>query len=278
MNREELLIEADELNEAMANPELRIFDATIVFDPNAKDSAHDLYKKGHIPGAAFIDHSVLSDPNSPLMYMIADESTLASAIGTLGISNDTPVVIYSSEMLAWATRIWWVLRYAGHRDVRVLNGGLEAWKGELEQGESIYEASQFATHLTPSMFASAEDVIAATKDGNTCVVNTLMPEMYAGTVDVPYAGHIPGSVNHPLTDFMNGHYLMSDDDLKHRFKERMTGERLITYCGGGIAATLNACAALVSGVEYVSVYDGSMSQWVAQALPIEKGSEPGTPV
>jgi thiosulfate/3-mercaptopyruvate sulfurtransferase len=87
------------------------------------------------------------------------------------------VVVYSTEMLAWATRIWWVLQYAGHRNVRVLNGGLQAWKGSLETAEDTYIATTFDTDLSPQMFASREKVISSITDGGACVVNTLTPEI-----------------------------------------------------------------------------------------------------
>ena len=165
---------------------------------------------------------------------------------------------------------------AGHRNVRVLNGGIEAWTGELEAGDSSYPKSSFTVNLSPGMMASKEEVLKVIGDGATCIVNTLPEAMYKGETDVFYGGHITGSVNHPFSDFMNGNYLLPDDELKQKFAEKMTGQRLITYCGGGIAATLNACAARLAGIEDVAVYDGSMSEWLAEELPITQGSEPGS--
>lgn len=275
MKREELLIEAEELASIIDEPNLRLFDASVVFDPAAGENAHERYLTGHIPGTVFLDHAVLSDASSNLMYTIPDEKTLGAAIGSLGISNDTPVVVYSTEMLAWATRIWWVLQYAGHRNVRVLNGGLAAWEGELETTENKHAATTFSTGLSPHMFAGKDEVLASITDGSACVANTLTPAMYRGEEDVFYAGHITGSVNHPLFELMDGQYLLPDATLAEKFRQNMTSDRLITYCGGGIAATLNACVAKLVGMEDVAVYDGSMSEWMAEELPITTGSETG---
>ena len=276
MKREELLIEEEELVTIIDNPNLRLFDATVVLNPAAAESGHDRYLAGHIPGSVFLDHAVISDPNSHLMYTIPDEKALGATIGALGISKDTPVVVYSTEMLAWATRIWWVLQYAGHRNVRVLNGGLQAWRGALEIAENKYVPTTFNTDLSPQMFASKEEVLSSITDGSACVVNVLTPEMYKGEADVFYAGHISGSVNHPFFELMDEDYLLPDTTLAEILEQKMIGDRLITYCGGGIAATLNACVAKLVGVDDVAVYDGSMSEWMAEELPITIGVDTGS--
>lgn len=276
MKREELLIEEEELVTIIDDPNLRLFDATVVLNPAAAESGLDKYLAGHIPGSVFLDHAAISDPNSNLMFTIPDEKTLGNAIGALGISRDTPVVIYSTEMLAWATRIWWVLQYAGHRNVRVLNGGLQAWTGALEIAENRYLPTTFNTNLSPQMFASKEEVLSSITDGSACVVNTLTPEMYKGEADISYAGHISGSVNHPFVELMAGDYLLPDTNLAEILEQKMIGDRMITYCGGGIAATLNACVAKLVGVDNVAVYDGSMSEWMVEELPITNGADTGS--
>ena len=276
MKREELLIEEEELVAIIDDPNLRLFDATVVLNPAAIENGHDRYLAGHIPGSVFLDHADISEPDSNLMYTIPDEKTLGEAIGALGISRDTPVVVYSTEMLAWATRIWWVLQYAGHRNVRVLNGGLQAWKGALQIAENKYLPTTFNTDLSPQMFASKEEVLSSITEGSACVVNTLTPEMYKGEADVFYAGHISGSVNHPFFELMDEDYLLPDTTLAEILEQKMIGDRLITYCGGGIAATLNACVAKLLGVDDVAVYDGSMSEWMAEELPITTGTDTGS--
>ena len=275
MKRQELLIEADELLSDINDPALRVFDATIVFDPNA-ESAETRYRKGHIPGAAFLDHNALSRSDTSLMYMLPEEEALGQAIGTLGIGNDNPVVVYSTDMIACATRIWWVLRYAGHRNVRVLNGGISAWQGDLETTEQTHPATTFSTSLSPRMFASKDEVLEAVKAGDSCVVNTLPPEIYRGESGLPYDGHISGTANHPRTEYTDGDFMRSTEDIAASFKNKDTGKRLITYCGGGIAATVNACAAKLASIEEVAVYDGSMSEWLAEGLPVTQGAETGS--
>jgi thiosulfate/3-mercaptopyruvate sulfurtransferase len=276
MKREELLIEEEELVAIIDDPNLRFFDATVVLDPASAESGHDRYLTGHIPGSVFLDHAAISDPNSNLMYTIPDEKTLGEAIGGLGISKDTPVVVYTTEMLAWATRVWWVLQYAGHRNVRVLNGGLKAWKGNLETSENKYVPTTFNADISPKMFASKEEVLSSIIDGSACVVNTLTPKMYRGEEDIFYTGHISGSVNHPFFEFMDGNYLKPNSSLAKILETKNAGERLITYCGGGIAATLNACVVKLIGNNDVAVYDGSMAEWLKGDFPVTRGACKGS--
>lgn len=275
MKRSELLIEAAELETIINDDELRLFDATVIFDPSAP-GAQTRYETGHIPGAVFLDHNHLSDQSSALRYTLPDEALLATLIGNLGIGNENPVVVYSTDMMAWATRVWWVLRYAGHRNVRVLNGGIGSWTGDLETGNRAPQPpAEFVPNTSASMFANKEEVLAAVSDGQACVINTLPQQAYEGAEGGMYPGHITGSTNHPLTDLLDNNYLLSDDLLKDRFSSQAADQRMITYCGGGIAATLNAAAALVAGINDVAVYDGSMSEWIAEDLPLTQGSEAG---
>ncbi len=170
MNHDRFLIEADELLTKINNPDIRIFDATIMFyiglspEQAAKmPTAHAQYLAGHIPGACFFDHQLFSDPLSDYEYMLAPDRILAGEIGKIGIANDSEVILYTTAILACATRAWWLLRYAGLENVRVLNGGFAAWKkagGAVEQEEQKYSATQFMAQFNPAMIASLAEVKA----------------------------------------------------------------------------------------------------------------------
>ena len=255
MNRDSILIEADELLKKLENENIRIYDATIT---------DDMYLQGHIPGAAYFDHEKFSDPNSPYIITILPEDALVAQIGNAGISNDSEVVVYACGMLPYAARAWWILRYAGHNNVRVLDGGLSAWKnagGTIEQESRRYEPSVFKGRFRPDMFASKEEVLEAMEDGNVATVNVLPIESYE-------ASNIVGSTCLPCMNLMLGmDYFLPDDKLALRLKEVSQYKRIITYCGGGIAAAVNAMAHVMTGQENVAVYDGSMSEWVGEGLP-----------
>ena len=250
---------------------IRLYDATILFfRSESEPTAYEQYLEGHIPGAAFFDHQDFSDSSRDYMYMVLPEADLATQIGQIGISEESEVVFYTTGMLPCATRAWWILRYAGHNNVRVLNGGLSAWKkagGKIEQGARQYEASKFECRLRPNMFASKEEVQAAMEDGGVCTVNTLSLESHQ-------QAHIVGSsclpCDHLMQDMTS---FVPDDEIASLLKEESQHERIITYCLGGIAATVNAMAHLIAGNENVSVYDGSMSEWVGEGLPTTTGGK-----
>jgi thiosulfate/3-mercaptopyruvate sulfurtransferase len=265
MNRDSMIIEADELLKKLANENIRIYDATIQFFRSKSDpTAYEQYLQGHIPGAAFFDQQKFSDANSAYMYTILPEAELAAQIGNIGIAEDSELIFYASGALPSATRAWWLLHYAGHNNVRVLNGGLAAWKeagGLITQEARQYEPATFKCRLRSNMFAGKEEVRAAMADGEVGTINTLPLESYE-------AAHIAGSSCLPCLELMQEMAaFLPDEMLALRLKEKSPYKRIITYCGGGIAATVNAMAHLIVGHENVSVYDGSMSEWVAEGLP-----------
>lgn len=256
MDREKMLIEPEELLGKLGNENIRIYDAAI---------SDDQYRQGHIPGAAFFDHQGFSDPNGKYEYTILPDAELAILIGDIGISNDTEVVFYAWGMLPYAARAWWILHYAGHNNVRVLNGGLAAWQdagGRLEQEVRHYEASIFKGGFRSNMFANKEEVMDALKDSEVAVVNVLPPVSHE-------ASHITGSSCLSCLELMHDmDFFLPNDRLASRLQETSQYRRIITYCGGGIAAALNAMAHVMVGQENVAVYDGSMFEWVGEGLPL----------
>lgn len=262
MEREKVLIEAGELLTKLDNENIRIYDASIV---------DDMYLLGHIPGAAYFDHERFSDPNGRYELTISPEDKLAEQIGNAGISNDSEVIVYACGMLPYAIRAWWVLKYAGHENVRVLNGGLSAWKeagGMVEQEPRQYEPTVFHPQFSPGMFADKDEILQAMEDDAVNIVNVLPPESYEGK-------RIVGSTNLSCMDLMQGDfkqgfdYLLPNDVLALRLKEMSKYKRIITYCGGGIAAAVNAMAHVMTGHNNVAVYDGSLYEWLGEGLPVE---------
>lgn len=272
MKREEMLIEADELLNRLGDPNLRIYDATILFFRKESElTEFEQYSQGHIPGAAFFDHKQFSDATSKYMYMVPPQETLAAEIGAIGISAESEVIFYTTDMLPCATRAWWLLRYAGHNNVRVLNGGLTSWKdagGALESGVRQYEQASFVCNLRSEMFVGKEAVLASIEDSQVCAVNTLSQQNYD-------EGHITGSTLLSCMDLMHDmRAFLPTAQIANRLQEETQYQRVITYCGGGIAATVNAMAHLMAGSSNVAVYDGSMDEWTKEGLPITTSASP----
>jgi len=265
MRREEALIEPEELLRILGQDNLRLYDASMQFFPDPSGlTLQEKYQQEHIPGAAFFDHDLFSDQDAEYDYTILPEAELAAQIGRIGISAASLVVFYTPGFLPYATRAWWILRYAGHDNVRVLNGGLQAWKtagGPVETGEHRYPPAQFTARLRPGMLATKEEILASLEDPQVRIVNTLPKESHA-------EAHIVGSVCQPGFNMVSAMTtFLPDDQLSERLREEAQAKRVITYCGGGILATLNAMAHLLAGNENTAVYDGSMSEWVGEGLP-----------
>lgn len=266
MQRSDVLIEAEELLTKLDDPNLRIFDATIAFFRQEDDpTAQEQYQKEHLPNAGFFDHDNFSISDAKYMYTVLEPDDLARAIGEIGISAENEVVIYTMDMLASGTRAWWVLRYAGHQNVRVLNGGLNAWKaagGETASGGHQYAPTTFEGILNPAMFVDKDEVQAALATDKTATVYTLAKETYGGKF-------ITGTTCLPFTALApDMQTLVADDEMAKLIADEAQSERVITYCGGGIAATVNAVAHLIAGNENVAVYDGSLSEWMGEGLPV----------
>lgn len=281
-----LLVDANWLNEHLNDDQLRILDVTTFLDipedgPAAITAGLEPYQREHIPGAAFADlvHE-LSDQDAALPFTVLDSATFAEHIGALGVSNEHHVVIYDQGAMMWATRLWWNLRLEGFDRVSVLDGGLPAWQQAgypTASGTDTYPPTNFVAHRRPELLADLAQVLAAIEGTDPGVVNLLDPDTYSGvtkTYDRP--GHIAGSSNVFAGSLMNADgTLATPDTIRNRF--RGTGalrtKQPITYCGGGIAATVGAFQLARVGREDVAVYDGSMNEWASDpSLPMETGS------
>lgn len=282
------LVSADDLA-AAAGPDVLVVDATTRLtntaegEPYQVEPAIDGFRTAHIPGAVFADiPNAFSDPGAPFSLAVPTSEQFAAAAGALGIGEGTHVVAYDTAGNAWATRLWWLLRAFGHDAVSVLDGGLGAWTAAghpTESGEPAPTAATFTPRWRPELLATTDEVRRLSAGGDGVLVNALDPATYRGEQEIsPYSrrGRIPGSANLPLFELLDpatGRFL-DRDALAAKLQEAgiLGADRAVTYCGGGIAATLPAFAAyVVSGAE-VAVYDGSLSEWTADAaLPVETG-------
>ena len=282
----EYLISAQELMQQLNDPAVRIYDTSVLLlaaeQGYTSQPGRERYLREHIPGAGFINLSEdWSDTRSPYNNTLPQIDALAEAIGRDGISNDNLVVLYSSSHLMWATRAWWLLRYAGHTNVKVLNGNLAAWLDAglpVEAGAKVYAAATFSPSERADVFVSTAEMVAGMEEG-VCTVNALSPALYEGTGEFYYGrrGHIPGSRSLYFSDLLENEFFLPAEQLHQTLEARgmLSASRTLIYCGGGIAATLEGFACALVGQENVGVYDGSMSEWATdEELPLTLGSKP----
>ena len=283
----QFLVSVEALAEQLAASDLRIIDATVFLHPAKTgyraESGWEPYCSGHIPNAVFMDLiRTFSDTSTGLGFSRPRPEVLAEALGALGISDTHRVVIYSSGHVMWATRAWWLLRYAGHDDVAVLNGGLQAWQSAglpLATETPSLPPVSYRPSPRPELFVDKEEVARNMGALGVCTVNALAPEVYAGTGDMHYGrrGHIPGSLNVHYDALLERGHFKSAPALRDVLQSQglLDAARVIAYCGGGISATVDGFACQLLGKTNVAVYDGSMADWVRdESLPLTVGSAP----
>ena len=268
----DILIQADELASRLDDPKVVVLDATVILAREGNRSiakpGHDAFEAAHIPGAQFLDATVdVSKTDSPYNFTIADAAQLEDAAQRFGIDDDSLVVFYSTSHVMWATRGWWVFHYAGHTNLRVLDGGFDAWQagGHPTTSDTATRArGNFRANLRTGVFADKDEVLAATEQG-ACVINALTASSHRGDgFNYGRAGHITGSTNLPFDEVIVDGKFAPSADLADALQRHSSKEnRVITYCGGGIAATVDAVACLMTGYQDVAVYDGSLSEWTS---------------
>jgi thiosulfate/3-mercaptopyruvate sulfurtransferase len=283
----EFLIETEALERRLGNPDLCILDCTVHLVPDPKITYQVVpgradFEKGHIPGAQFVDvQGDLSEQNHRLRFMLPSADAFGAAMSRFGVGEGTHVVLYSTANPWWATRVWWMLRIFGFDNAAVLNGGWQKWIREqrlVETGPALpHQPARFVVRAQRPLMVGKEDVLQAIGDPGTCTINALLPEQHAGTGGNSYGrpGHIKGSVNLPAAHLINPdtNEFLPPAELRKRFEALGAFDRrVITYCGGGIAASADALALVMLGHPEVRLYDASMSEWASDPnLPMEIG-------
>lgn len=279
-----LLVSTDWLADRLDDPSLRVFDCTTQIDLKPGTlrfpSGRPLYDAGHIPRAAFADLTTdlnLHDEQDN-WFMLPSPGDFARAAGAIGIGDGATVVLYDQGQTMWAARLWWQLRVHGF-DAAVLDGGFAKWTAEgrpVTAEPTAFAAATLTPRLRRELLASTADVVAATRGGDVCLVNSVGPEQHRGTSEhhAGRPGHIPTSVNVPAADLLDPdtNAYLPPAALRELFGREGAGSgggRVITYCGGAIAASSAALALALAGVDDVAVYDGSLREWASDPeLPL----------
>lgn len=263
-----LTVSPEWLHDHLGEADLVVVDATTHLTADADGtprpvSGLETYRPEHIPGALFADLlGDFADPSSPLPATAPDHERFAAAASGLGIGDGATVVVYDQHEGFWATRFWWHLRFEGFDDVAVLDGGLPAWKAagyEVTDEIAVPTPRTFSGVRRPELIRSTEDVTAALDDENTILVNVLDEATYRGDVaSYGRPGHIPGSINLPVARLRDPETgtLRPLEELRAEFEAAglLDEDRtVVTYCGGGIAATGVAHALALAGREDVAV-------------------------
>lgn len=280
--REKVLITVAQLAEHIrAGEPLTILDVRWRLD--APDG-HATYLEGHLPGAVYVPlEDELSDPTvaGRGRHPLPTGRNLEAAARRWGVRREKLVVAYDDWNRVGSGRVWWLLTASGLTNIRILDGGLAAWRaagGELEAGE-VTPAPGNVTLLHEDMYDSSRPTLTAEQVDTVTLLDARPPERFRGDGDEPggaVAGHIPGAKSLPcgalLTD--DGTFL-SDDALAGLLADRGAGgdAPVAAYCGSGISATV-VVAALATLGRQAALYPGSWSEWSADpSHPVARGSE-----
>ena len=226
------------------------------------------YEDEHIPTAGFADlKGDLCDRDSDIEFAVPEPQAFCSAMGALGVGDDTRVVLYDSLMSAWAARVWWMLRWVGFDNAAILDGGLKLWKAEgrpLSDNPARHPHRQLTCNPRPRLIADRKEVTVAITDPDVKLIDTLPEASYRGEMTIyDRPGHIPSAVNVCGIDMLdeNGRYL-PQNELQAMYPGDRNA-RQITYCGGGILASSNAFVMTRLGFTNVAVYTASLQEWAA---------------
>ncbi|SFB49868.1 thiosulfate/3-mercaptopyruvate sulfurtransferase [Cohnella sp. OV330] len=284
------VIAAEELAARLGEPGLVVTDCRFVLGQS--DAGRTAYDEAHIPGAVYLD--LERDLSAPVgahggRHPLPALDALAAALGRAGIGAGTEVVAYDDQGGAMASRLWWLLRYAGHDAVRVLDGGFAGWRragyAVTAEPPSVAPAT-FVPSPRPELLVDARRVrevvgAKAAGAGDTAALVTLIDSRdgarYRGEVEPidRKAGHIPGAINRPFGEGRDAEgKWKSAAAQRERFADLPQDGEVIVYCGSGVTATPNVMALLEAGFTDVKLYAGSWSDWISyEENPVALGEE-----
>ncbi|WP_066946156.1 sulfurtransferase [Streptomyces lushanensis] len=242
-------------------------------------SGRPAYEAGHLPGAVYVDldTELAGPPGVDGRHPLPDVTAFGAVMRRAGISQDTPVVVYDGGQGWAAARAWWLLRWTGHPDVRVLDGGVAEWTGPLTTEIPRPAEGDFAPVPGSLPVLDADGAAALARSG--LLLDARAPERYRGDVEPidRVGGHIPGALSAPTMGNVaeNGTFLPARE-LAARFQAlgATSGTEVGVYCGSGVSGAHEVLALEIAGIR-AALYPGSWSAWTADgSRPVAKGPDP----
>ncbi len=260
------LIDAETLLARLADPGLRVLDAR--FELTEPAAGRRAYAAGHVPGAVYVDldEDLAAPPRRHGgRHPLPDLTRFARTMGARGIGNEHEVVVYDQSGTMYGARAWWLLRYAGHDRVRVLDGGWTAFLeagGEPELAVSSHPPARFAPRPRAELVVGRDDVRRLVGDCSALLIDVRAPERYRGEVEPldPRAGHIPSAINLPYEDNQEGGRFLAPERLAERYAAARGKDTVVAYCGSGVSAAHAVLAMAEVGLA-ARLYPGSWSDW-----------------
>jgi len=235
------------------------------------------YTQFHITNAINLYHKSLYKSGIELKGKLAEPENLYKKLGKTGLDPTKTIILYDAKTGKYAARVFWVLDYLGYKDVKILDGQLEAWKAERKPVTAMVKTAKKAdvSPLTPepSKIASIDEVEQAINSGSALLIDAREPVEFNGT-EGHYAkkGHLPGAVNLPFNEVLKkGTFVDKSQLMKILGNKNIDGSKpVIVYCNTGIlASSVYIALKYIAGFGQVKVYDGSFEEWVEQGKEVE---------
>ncbi len=285
------LIDAEQLSGKLEDPDWVVVDCR--FDLMQPDAGRDAYLAGHIPGAQYAHLN--DDLSAPVTvtrgrHPLPAVDDFVSRLRAWGVNARSQVVVYDDMGGAIAARLWWLLRWLGHRAVAVLDGGLSAWRGaKLPVAQACPPVGQgdisalpgcvalVATEVSAGVPVSTEGLLANLQTSHYRMVDARAQARFRGEQEPidPVAGHIPGAMNHPHTQNLREGRFKSPQALRRQWLD-LLGDRpvddVVHQCGSGVTACHNILSMEVAGLSGSRLYAGSWSEWIRDPnRPVARG-------
>lgn len=248
--------------------------STVIFDCRFsladKATGKQLYQQSHIPGAFHLDmENDLSGPKGIHggRHPLPDAETFSARMRHCGVNQGTLVIAYDNNRLAGAARLWWLLRFFGHRRVRILDGGYPAWQAASLATTNLAPesaAGNFEAEADLSMVADYPQVVSGLDNPNIKLIDSREEPRYQGLEEPidPVAGHIPGARCFPwqqITD--DAGYIKPIDQQQQNWATLPAAKTYLVYCGSGVTACVNLLSLDIAGIKNTALYAGSWSGW-----------------
>jgi thiosulfate/3-mercaptopyruvate sulfurtransferase len=271
MKDTDLVVSNKWLFENLNHPDIAIFDCR--FSLANPQEGKQQYQTSHIPGSYYLDLN--QDLSSRVQkrggrHPLPNIEEFADKLSSMGVNfGQTFVIAYDDSRLAFASRLWWLLRYFGHDKVAVLDGGFSGWLASDYPVTDMLPAlrnGKFTPQLQTHMIVDRETVKNSQDSSQTALIDSRENDRYQGIKEPidKIAGHIKGAINYPWKEVTDANgYILPQQQQNKRWSQLENNQEIIVYCGSGVTACVNLLSLELAGIHKGKLYPGSWSDWIS---------------